>query len=186
MTRRQTQHSVRGLDIEPRDHAQGSPNAPVTLLEYGDYQCPYCGEAHPIVKRIQREFGERLRFAFRNFPLTNVHEYAESAAEAAEAAGAQNKFWQMHDYLFEHQDALAPPLLVAAAEQLALDVARFTDEISRHLYAERIREDFLSGVRAGVNGTPTFFINGVRHDGSFDFETLREAIDAQMRKAIAA
>lgn len=180
MTTRQTQHSVRGVEIEPRDHVQGSPDAPVTLLEYGDYQCPYCGEAHLIVKRLQQRFGENLRFAFRNFPLTNVHEYAEIAAEAAEAAGAQNKFWQMHDYLFEHQDSLAPPGLVAAAEQSALDVPRFSDEISRHAYAERVREDFLSGVRAGVNGTPTFFLNGVRHNGPFDFETLSEAINADV------
>lgn len=186
MTTRQTRHNVRGLDIEPRDHVQGSPDAPVTLLEYGDYQCPHCGAAHPIVKLIQQEFGERLRFAFRNFPLTNIHPYAEIAAEAAEAAGAQDKFWEMHDYIFENQDALAPQFLVAAAEQLNLDVARFSDEVNRHAHAERVREDFLSGVRAGVNGTPTFFINGVRHDGSYDFETLRDAIGARLRNDIAA
>jgi protein-disulfide isomerase len=155
-------------------------------MEYGDYQCPYCGEAYSIVKQIQQKFDNNLRFVFRNFPLAQIHSYAEVAAEAAEAAGAQNKFWEMHDYLYEHQNKLAAPQLIAAAEPLGLDVERFTDGLSRHAYAERVREDFLSGVRAGVNGTPTFFINGVRHDGSWDLDSLSEAINAQLQKRNAA
>lgn len=187
MTKRQTPHKFRGLEVDPRrDHIQGSADAPVTLMEYGDYQCPFCGAAYPIVKQIQQRFGENLRFVFRNFPLAQIHPYAEVAAEAAEAAGAQNKFWEMHDYLYEHQDALALPQLIAGAALLRLDVERFTDDLRQHAYAERVREDFLSGVRAGVNGTPTFFINGVRHDGSWDFGTLSEAINAQLEKRIAA
>ena len=187
MTKQQTPHRFRGLEVDPRrDHIQGPANAPVTLMEYGDYQCPFCGAAYPIVKQIQQRFGENLRFVFRNFPLAQIHAYAEVAAEAAEAAGAQNKFWEMHDYLYEHQAQLAPPQLIAAAERLGLDVERFTDDLSQHAYAERVREDFLSGVRAGVNGTPTFFINGVRHDGAWDFDSLSEAINAQLQKRNAA
>ncbi len=187
MTKQQTPHKFRGLEADPRrDHVQGSANAPVTLMEYGDYQCPYCGEAYSIVKQLQQKFDNNLRFVFRNFPLAQIHSYAEVAAEAAEAAGTQNKFWEMHDYLYEHQNQLAVPQLIAAAGLLGLDVERFTDDLSRHAYAERVREDFLSGVRAGVNGTPTFFINGVRHDGSWDVDSLSDAIKAQLQKRNAA
>jgi protein-disulfide isomerase len=187
MTKKQTPHKFRGLEVDPHhDHIQGPANAPVTLMEYGDYQCPYCGAAYPIAKQIQRRFGDNLCFVFRNFPLAQIHPDAEVAAEAAEAAAAQNKFWDMHDYLYEHQDALTPPQLIAAAKLLGLDVERFTDDLRRHAYAERVREDFLSGVRAGVNGTPTFFINAVRHDGSWDFDTLSEAINAELKQRIAA
>jgi protein-disulfide isomerase len=122
-----------------------------------------------------------MRFAFRHFPLTTVHEYAEGAAEAAEAAGAQGKFWQMHDTLFENQLALDFDSLIAYAQELGLDAERFATELERHVYAPRVREDFISGIRSGVNGTPTFFINGVRHEGSFDFETMFEAIQARMQ-----
>lgn len=172
-------------DVGPRDHVQGPADAPVTLLEYGDYQCPYCGAAHPIVKALQRHLGDNLRFAFRHFPLATIHEYAEGAAEAAEAAGAQHKFWQMHDTLFENQPALDFDSLVGYAEDLGLDVERFTTELANQVYAPRVREDFLSGIRSGVNGTPTFFINGLRHEGSFDFETMLESIQAR-RQGLAA
>lgn len=167
-------------NITARDHLQGPPDAPVTLLEYGDYQCPYCGAAHPIVKALQRTLGGTLRFAFRHFPLTTVHEYAEGAAEAAEAAGAQGKFWQMHDTLFENQAALDFASLVGYAEELRLDVQRFSTELGHHADAPRVREDFISGIRSGVNGTPTFFINAVRHEGSFDYETMLAAIQARV------
>ena len=172
-------------EITPRDHVQGPADAPVTLLEYGDYQCPYCGAAHPIVKALQRQLSESLRFAFRHFPLTTVHEYAEQAAEAAEAAGAQGKFWEMHDTLFENQPALDYDSLLGYAEELGLDVERFATGLENGVYAPRVREDFLSGVYSGVNGTPTFFINGVRHEGSFDFETMLEAIQARMANLAA-
>src|SRR6202035_2178480 len=152
--------------VSHRDHIQGPDTASVTLVEYGDYECPYCGEAFPIVRAIQKRLGKRLRYVFRHFPLTNAHPHAAPAAEAAEAAGAQGKFWEMHDTLFEHQDALMPDYLVFYAKQLGLDLIRFTTELARHVHAERVRQDLLSGMRAGVHGTPTFFINGTRHEGS--------------------
>src|SRR6266478_4479637 len=154
------------LPVGQRDHWQGPENAPVTLLEYGDYQCPYCGQAYPIVKELQRRLGDRLSFVFRNFPLTQIHQHAQQAAEAAEAAGAQDKFWEMHDALFEHQRALDDKHLKEYAAKLGLDEARFSREMAEHSYAARLREDLLSGARSGVNGTPTFFINGERYDGS--------------------
>ena len=160
-----------------RDHIQGSTAAPVTLLEYGDYECPYCGAAYPIVKQVQERMGERLRFVFRNFPITTAHPHAEQAAEAAEAAAAQGRFWEMHDYLYEHQRHLESTDLHGSAEQLGLDVDRFDRELAQHAYAERVHEDFMSGVRSGVNGTPTFYINGIRHDSSYDVDTLLAALE---------
>jgi protein-disulfide isomerase len=177
--------------VTDSDHVQGPPNAEVTLLEYGDYQCPYCGEAHPIVKNVQAKFGSKLRYVFRNFPLTNVHPFAETGAEIAEAAGAQGKFWEMHDFLYEHQSKLSDPtfFLQYARERLGLDSERIARELSSHTYLSRIRSDFSSGVRSGVNGTPTFFINGLRHNGDYEFETLVEAIEGAARpteKKVAA
>jgi protein-disulfide isomerase len=168
------------LPVNQRDHQRGLETAPVTLVEYGDYECPFCGKAFPIVKEIQRRLGEQLRFVFRNFPLTKSHPHAEHAAEAAEAAAAQGKFWEMHDYLFEHQRELDDAHLVRYAAALHLDEEIFKREMTEHEHADRVREDFLSGVRSGVNGTPTFFINGVRHDASFELDTLLAAIEATM------
>ena len=162
--------------VSADDYAQGPATAPVTLVEYGDFECPYCGEAFGIVKAIQRQFGDRLRFVWRNFPLTQEHPHAESAAEAAAAAGAQGAFWGMHDLLFAHQDALGERFYVQSATTLGLDVDRFTRDLTGHAYAGRVREDFLSGVRSGVNGTPTFFINGRRYDGSWETNLLAAAI----------
>jgi protein-disulfide isomerase len=165
------------LPVGPRDHIQGPDTAPVTLVEYGDYQCPYCGAAYPIVKRVQQRLGNRLRFVFRNFPLTEIHPLALGAAEAAEAAGAQGKFWEMHDRLYENQRALDPAHLVQSARALGLDVALFERALAEHTFLDRIHEDFLSGARSGVNGTPTFYINGRRHDESYDEETLVAALE---------
>ena len=170
------------VPVSQRDHQQGPATAPVTLVEYGDYECPYCGEAYPIVKEIQRRLGDRLRFVFRNFPLTQSHPHAEHAAEAAEAAAAQGKFWEMHDYLFEHQQALDDTHLVHYAVALQLDQEQFEREMTEHVYAPRVREDFLSGIRSGVNGTPTFYINGLRHDASYALETLLAAIEGAMSR----
>jgi protein-disulfide isomerase len=161
---------------EDRDHTQGSADARVTLVEYGDYECPYCGEAYPIVKDIQARMGERLRFVFRNFPITTSHPHAERAAEAAEAAAAQGRFWEMHDYLYENQRRLRDDDLRSYAQALDLDVALFDKELAEQVHADRVHEDFMSGVRSGVNGTPTFFINGRRHDDSYDPETLHSAL----------
>jgi protein-disulfide isomerase len=168
------------LPVGQRDHRRGPENAAVTLVEYGDYECPHCGRAYPIVKEIERRLGDQLRFVFRNFPLTQSHPHAEHAAEAAEAAAGQGKFWEMHDSLFEHQQALDDANLVHYAVALHLDQETFVREMTEHVHANRVHEDFLSGVRSGVNGTPTFFINGVRHDDSYDLETLLAAIEAAM------
>ena len=162
---------------EDRDHVQGPADAPLTMVEYGDYECPYCGAAYSIVKRVQRQMGDRLRFAFRNFPITTSHPHAEAAAEAAEAAGAQGRFWEMHDRLYENQARLSRPDLRSHAQAIGLDLGRFDDDLADHVHADRVREDFMSGVRSGVNGTPTFFINGVRHDGPFDIATLLGALE---------
>ena len=159
-----------------RDHIQGASTAAVTLLEYGDYECPYCGAAYPIVKQVQEAMGDGLRFVFRNFPISTSHPHAEQAAEAAEAAAAQDQFWPMHDLLYENQQRLEANDLVGYADSLGLDVERFERELEEHVHAPRVREDFMSGVRSGVNGTPSFYINGVRHEDSYDFDTLLGAL----------
>jgi protein-disulfide isomerase len=160
-----------------RDHIQGPADAAVTLVEYGDYECPYCGAAYPIVKEVQSRMGDRLRFVFRNFPITTSHPHAEQAAEAAEGAAAQGRFWEMHDLLYENQRRLDDPALRSYAETLGLDVEQFDRELAEHAHAARVREDFMSGVRSGVNGTPGFYINGVRHDDSYDVETMVAALE---------
>lgn len=165
------------IPVSERDHAQGKADAKVTLVEYGDYECPHCGRAHPIVKEVQKRAGDELRFVFRNFPLAQIHTHAQHAAEAAEAAGAQGRFWAMHDHIFEHQRSLDDAHLTKFAAELGLDAARFEDELKRGVYADRVRDDFRGGIRSGVNGTPTFFINGVRHNGALDFEDLLAAIE---------
>jgi len=162
---------------EERDHVRGPRAAPVTLVEYGDYECPYCGQAYYVLKELEIRAGNLMRFVFRNFPLTTIHPHAERAAEAAEAAGAQGKFWEMHDLLFENQQALEGQDLLEYATMVGLDIPRFVREMREGRYLNRIREDFLSGARSGVNGTPTFFINGFRHDGSWDLVSLMTAIE---------
>ena len=162
---------------DDRDHIQGPADAAVTLVEYGDYECPYCGAAYPIVKQLQARMGDTLRFVFRNFPITTSHPHAEQAAEAAEAGAAQGRFWEMHDLLYENQTRLRDQDLHAYAEQLGIDVERFDKDLAEHVHAPRVREDFMSGVRSGVNGTPSFYVNGARHDDSYDFETLLAALE---------
>ncbi len=164
------------LPVGPRDHIRGPRDADVTLVEYGDYECPFCGQAHGVIMELLDQIGDRFRFVFRNFPLTTMHPHAELAAEAAEAAGAQRRFWEMHDTLHENQDALEPEDLLQYAADLDLDVDQFASDLSSHAFERRVREDFMSGVRSGVSGTPTFFINGVRHDGPWDFDTLASEI----------
>ena len=165
--------------VSARDHVKGPADAAVTLVEYGDFECPHCGRAYPIVKAVQQAMGPRLRFGFRNFPLRESHPHAQHAAEAAEAAGAQGKFWEMHDRLFERQFALDDEYLVEYATDLGLDAQRFSKELAVGAYAPRVREDFRSGVRSGVNGTPTFFIDGARYDGSWELEPLLAALKQQ-------
>jgi len=159
-----------------RDHFQGTIDAPIASLEYGDYECPFCGEVQPIVKEIQRRLGDDLCFAFRHFPLTNAHPHAEHAAEAAEAAAEQRSFWAMHETLFANQDALDDEALAEYAAAVGLNANRLIQEVISGAHSQRVREDFNSGVRAGVNGTPSFFINGQRYDGARGFEPLLAAV----------
>ena len=172
-----TKSSLRLTEPQPeRDHIQGPHNAPVKMLEYGDYECPYCGAAHGVLKAIQQALGNRLCFAYRNFPLSNAHPHAQDAAEAAEAAGEQGKFWEMHDLIYENQEALEVEDLVQYAATLELDVQRLINQLQTGVFGPRVKEDFLTGVRAGVNGTPTIFINGDRFDGVPDFASLFAAL----------
>jgi protein-disulfide isomerase len=157
--------SVLHPPVSERDHSAGPADAPVTLVEYGDYECPYCGMAHPILKAAQRKLGDKLRLIFRNFPLREIHPHAQHAAEAAESAAVQGKFWEMHDTIFEHQHALEDEDLLRYARSLGLDAERIANDLANETYVKRVRDDFRSGVRSGVNGTPTFFINGERYNG---------------------
>jgi protein-disulfide isomerase len=152
-------------------------------VEYGDYECPYCGEAYPIVKRVQQALGDNLQLVFRNFPLTSAHPHAQQAAEAAESAGAQGKFWEMHDALYEHQTDLSTEGLLRIGESIGLDVTTLRNDLASGKFEDRVYEDFMSGARSGVNGTPTFFINGVRYDGSWDYDTLLAVLESAARNA---
>jgi protein-disulfide isomerase len=166
------------VPVSDQDHIQGNPDAQCTLVEYGDYECPHCGHAYSIVKRVQKHFGQKLRFVYRNFPLTQMHPYAEFAAETAEFAGSKGKFWEMHDALFQNQDSLGGPLYLKLAQQFGLPADELESALESHSFLDRIKSDFNGGVRSGVNGTPTFFINGQRHDGPFEYQDLVAAIDS--------
>ena len=164
--------------VSDADHLLGPADAPVTLVEYGDFECPYCAKAYPIVSSILKRMSDSVRFAFRHFPLTQLHPHAQHAAEMAEAAGERGHFWPMHDLLFENQKALEDEDLVDYAARLGIDPQWAESALESHRFASRVREQFLSGVRSGVNGTPTFFINGIRHDASWDEPSLFEALQA--------
>lgn len=176
MEKRRAQ-GVLTLPVDIRDHTQGDPNAAITLLEYGDYECPYCGKAYSVIKQLQDKMGKRLLFAFRNFPLTDMHPNAELAAEAAEAAGKQGKFWEMHDALYENQDELGEPLIIRISKQIGLDVDELLADLRARAFKARVREDFMTGVRSGVSGTPGFFINGVKFNRQWDFDTLLNELE---------
>jgi protein-disulfide isomerase len=160
----------------PNDHLRGELSAAIQLVEFGDFECPYCGQAYPIVKALEESLGSRLCVAFRHFPIVGSHPHALFAAEAAEAAAAQGRFWEMHDALYQHQHALELPHLEQYAASLDLDLRRFHEELRSHAHTEKIRANLHSGAVSGVNGTPTFFINGRRHDGAWDFESLYQAL----------
>ncbi len=164
------------VPVSNKDHIQGNNNARITLVEYGDFQCPYCGQAYPIIKRVQEHFGSQLRFVFRNFPLTEIHQFAEMAAETAEFAAKHNRFWEMHDLLFENQANLGQDLLVELTQKLQLPVPDLMNSLQSSTFEEKIKQDFLGGVRSGVNGTPAFYINNVRFDESYDYDNLVLAI----------
>jgi protein-disulfide isomerase len=162
--------------VNKNDHSQGLEHAPLVLVEYGDYQCPHCGAAYPIIKDIQQQFGKKLRFIFRNFPLSEAHEYAFQAAMAAEAAGRQKKFWEMHDILYEHQESLEKEKLLKYAKILGLSMKEFEKDLHDTTLAEIIEADFESGIRSGVNGTPSFYMNGVKYEGSYDSGSMSEIL----------
>ena len=162
--------------IDRTDHMLGPEDAPVTLVEYGDFQCPYCRAAHFYLQNVLATMGDDMSFVFRHMPLTQVHPMAQLAAEAAEAAGAQGKFWPMHDLIYENQDRLSPALLTRLGQRLGLDMQRFTDDVASHRFLPKVKEDFMSAVRSGAAGTPSFFINGELYEGSFDDEALIEAL----------
>lgn len=165
-------------EIVERDHAIGPADAPVRLLEYGAYECPRCAGTQPVVKAVLAEFGERVRFAFRHFPLSTDHVHNQLAAEAAEAGGAQGYFWDMHEYLFAHHPLFDPAHLRQGAAAIGLDLGRFDGEMTRRVYADRVYGDFRGGVRLGVRATPSFFVNGERYEGTHDFGGLVQAIRA--------
>jgi NhaA family Na+:H+ antiporter len=168
--------------IGARDHILGSPRAPVTLLEFGDYECPFCGRAQPIVREVLRRLGDRVLYGFRHFPVPRLHPHALLAAQAVEAAGAQGRFWAMHETLFDNQNALALRDLLGHARALGLDVARFGGDLDNGIYLEKVAADIASAQRSGVDGTPTFFIDEVPHHGSWDLDSLTEALE----RALAA
>ena len=165
------------------DHALGPADAPVTLVGYGDYECPYCRSAFLVLRKLRPRLGDRVRYVFRNFPLEDVHSHARSAAEAAEAAASQGRFWEMHDRLFEHQRALGSANLLRHAAELGLDVARFESETQEHAHAGKVESDFGGGLESGVRGTPTFFVNGNRHWGAYRTHDLLMAIEAAKASA---
>ncbi|HLJ04410.1 MAG TPA: Na+/H+ antiporter NhaA [Solirubrobacteraceae bacterium] len=175
------------VEVDPeRDHIRGSDEAPVTLVEYGDFECPFCGQAEGVIRELLASAGDDVRYVWRHLPLSDVHPHAQLAAEASEAAAAQGRFWEMYDKLLSSQDALEPPQLVKYAEALGLDRERFSDELRRREYAARVSEDVASADESGVSGTPTFFINGRRHYGIYDIETLTQAVKAAKRRAALA
>ena len=169
-------------DVRAEDHVQGSASARYTLVEYGDYQCPSCGDAAPIVKEVQEHFGKELRFVFRNFPLEQ-HEFAEEAAETAEFAASQGKFWEMHDALYHNQTEFEDEMFPVLARKLGLNEQDLEEALSKGTYADRVKQDLSSGEKSGVGGTPTFYINGKQHQGLFTYEALVEAVEAAGAKA---
>jgi protein-disulfide isomerase len=169
------------VPVTERDHIRGPVDAALTLVEYGDFECPYCGAAYPVIEDVRLKMGQSLRFVYRHFPLPQVHPHGVQAAEAAEAAGAQRRFWPMHDMLFENQQALDRGSLVLYATRLQLDVQAFTRDLVSHAHKPSVERDFMGGVRSGVNGTPTFFINGVRYDGPRDVPSMVRVLNEVLR-----
>lgn len=164
-----------------KDHVRGPKNAPITLVEYGDFECPHCGRAYTYLKELQEELGDKLRLVYRHYPVAEYHPHAEMAAEASEAAGAQGKFWEMHDKLFEHQNALETDYLIKYAKELDLDVPKAREELREHVYRKKVDADAESGEENGVEATPTFFINGQIYEGPNTKESLRAAIQQYLR-----
>jgi protein-disulfide isomerase len=176
-----TPHPTLSDPVNPVDHVQGPEHAPVTLIEYGDFECPSCKVAAPAARMLLQQFPNKIRFVFRHFPLEQAHPHAVLAAEASECAAAQGQFWPMHDLLFENQAHLKQPDLIRYAGQLGLDVARFIAELDDHIYLQRVREHIQSGQHSHIRTTPTFYLNGVVQDVSFGMQSLRDAVAASVK-----
>jgi len=166
------------IPVTQNDHIQGSITAPLVVVEYGDFECSYCGQAYPIVKKIQKELGDDMCLVFRSFPLSQAHPHAQHAAQAAEIADGQGKFWEYHDVLFEHQRSLDDPSLVRHATDLGLDGAAFKTDLQKTAFKDKVQESFMGGVASGVNGTPSFFVNGSRYDGDWQYEPFLEYLNS--------
>lgn len=167
------------VPVSAHDHIRGNAEAKLILVEYGDYQCPFCAQAHPIILKLLESFGNKLKFVFRNFPLTQIHPMADAAAQTAEFAGAHQQFWPMHDLIYDNQANLSPALLFELAKQLKLSDSDLEVALKNSLYQSKVKDDFMSGIQSGVNGTPTFFINGQHYKGEYSFEGLSEALEDQ-------
>jgi protein-disulfide isomerase len=167
-------HAHLSIPVGPHDHSSGTADAKLTVVEYGDYQCPYCGQAYPIVKKLQKEFGDDLRFIFRNFPLSDMHPHAEAAAEVAEAVALQGKFWEIHDTIYENQRDLSSEALARYITEVGADVGQVAKDIKSGAPRQRVEADFEGAIRSGANGTPTFFVNGERYDGSWMYDPFSE------------
>jgi len=166
------------IPVTQNDHIQGSITAPLVVVEYGDFECSYCGQAYTIVKKIQKELGDDMCLVFRSFPLSQAHPHAQHAAQAAEIADGQGKFWEYHDVLFEHQRSLDDPSLVRHATDLGLDGAAFKTDLQKAAFKDKVQESFMGGVASGVNGTPSFFVNGSRYDGDWQYEPFLEYLNS--------
>ena len=166
--------------VSDKDHIQGEANAIIELVEYGDYQCPYCGMAYPVIKNIQKKFGKDLKFVFRNFPLSKIHPHAKLAAIAAEASDKQERFWEMHDIIFENQKNLSNSFLIAYANEVGLDIFQFKTDMNDETLIKKIESDFESGLRSGVNGTPSFFVNGEKYNEYWDENNLGNFISKKI------
>jgi protein-disulfide isomerase len=173
------------LPVNNNDHIAGNSDAVIELVEYGDYECPYCGMAYPLVKVIQEKLGDDLKFIFRNFPLKKIHPHAFSASVATEAAARQGKFWEMHDLVFENQKSLDAETLFSLAASIGLDLGQFKEDIQQQELADKVERDFSSGLRSGVNRTPTFFINGVKFEGDWREGGLLEYLERRLEESEA-
>ena len=166
------------IPVNEHDQGQGDPDAPIVLVEYGDYECPHCGRAYPIVKQLQQHFGKKLYFVFRNFPLTEVHPHALAAATVAESAALQGKFWQIHDSIFEHQDQLNVKSLIHYSKVNGVDIGKLEEDMTSQQVLDKIEGDIDGGLRSGVNGTPTFFVNGRRYDEDYSYPVFKEYLES--------
>ncbi|MFT3827674.1 MAG: DsbA family protein [Chitinophagaceae bacterium] len=164
--------------VSSADNVQGNAHAHIVLVEYGDYECPHCGAAYPIVKKLQSHFGNKLLFVFRNFPLTEIHPHALAAAYVAESAAAQGKFWPVHDLIFEHQNQLSVKSLLSYATKSGVDIAQLEEDMTSDAVINKVETDIEGGLRSGVNGTPTFFVNGKRYEGDYEYEAFKEFLEA--------